>query len=171
MSDRLPFRWSVVAGLATVATAFAFGLPLPLSTLLGAVVLAVVPLKWVSHVAPDGRQPLPEQRRREGTRRELTWLSWAHDARRRTMGEAAVRQLAGHARRRLADLDIDVDDPAHAEAAARTLGSPAYEQLLAGTIQGPMSERRFARCLDAVERLADLRQHREIGATTRSTAR
>lgn len=153
----------LLSGLPIGGLAFVFGVPLHHAVLLGLVPFAAAPLLRSTQIELHDRPGVPRSPRRKGTRRELTELTRSRHRRSRGVEHEAVRQLAAAARRRLGDLGIDADDPAQGDAARRALGSLAHGVLITRSSQPPIPERTFARCLDAVDRLADGRREREVG--------
>jgi hypothetical protein len=132
------------------------GMPGLQAMLIGAVAVIVA---GITRFPPDGYAdefpdpPTPERDR--GARREVFRLSWNVAGRQDRVGSTLVGRLQQIARRRLADHDLRLDDPADRDRVIELLGARSYRMLT----QPPGSEAgsgTFTTALAAVERLADV---------------
>jgi hypothetical protein len=148
---------------ATVAVAALAGLgawAVGVAGVQSAVVAAVVATVGAGHSLLSRSEPAQgslrrrHQAARQGTRHEVTRLSWTLTGRQGVVATRTVQRLRVLAERRLAHLGVDVADPRHAGAASALLGEGAYSVLIADPSQ-PVGYRAFVRCVAAVERLDD----------------
>lgn len=158
MSD---LRGPAAATAAVAALAAAGSWAAGLGAAPSAMVAWVVAITGAGHVVVSRHQPerawprRGEERRRHGTRREVSRLSWNLAGRRRPVPAPTCQRLRVLAARRLDRLGVDLDDPGEAGRARALLGASAYGVLIADPSQ-PVDQAAFLRCVAAVERLDDL---------------
>jgi hypothetical protein len=118
--------WRPVAGLLVGAVAaWAAGLSVPTSVLLGLLVAAGVLLLTRLDGTPDPGWERERSARRHGARGEVQDLAWAMVGRDGRIGERVLRRLREVARRRLARHGLTLEDPA----AEQLLGTRALRTL------------------------------------------
>lgn len=166
MTKRPPWRRAAVWGFLAGSLLFVAGLPLPNALVLGLAVIAVSLVLDAARLEQHDRPELPRHPRREGSRPELARLSRHAERRARGPNDEAVRRLRAVARRRLADISVEVEHPDHAARARALLGGAAFDTLFRAPQATRMSDRRFSRCIDAVESLADHRREHGTGPST-----
>lgn len=146
--------WTFVLSAVTAAASWWVGVGWPQVLLLvsaittaGAVALAL------GHVDEDPMlPPLEATGRSEGTRREVSRLSWSLAGADNRVGDRPYRRLRAIAAHRLALRGIDLTDPAGDDAARALLGPVGYQQLV-GESWSPPTQRVFADCISLLERL------------------
>jgi hypothetical protein len=166
MTDKRARRRSVLWGFAAGGLLYVIGAPLSHAVLVALAIVATGPVLHAASIELLDRPEVPRHLRREGSRRELAKLTRYRGRRSRVTDEEAVRRLRAVARRRLADLHLDVDVPEHAPAVLRLLGPLPYGVLIARTGPPHIHDRLFSHCVDAVEALARRRQESEAGQAT-----
>lgn len=166
MNQRPPWARAAIWGFLTGGLLFVAGLPLPNALVVGLSVIAARFVLDAARLELHDRPEVPRHPRHEGARPELARLGRHAERRSRGPNDEAVRRLRAVARRRLADLGIEVEDPDHAAPARALLGSTAFDALFGAPDAVRMSDRRFGRCIDVVAWLADHRRERIIGAST-----
>lgn len=156
MTDRERTRSGLAWSLATAAifsgTAWAIGVSIVQSVLIAAAICAI---GACISLAPTGQTlAWPERNRagNDGTRREVSRLSWAMIGRDDRVSEASLRRLQQVALRRLAMRGIDGTDPDQQAAAQSALGTFCYQHLFAPT-GGPPRYDQFVRCVTELEKL------------------
>ena len=132
--------------LATVFVQHAIGLDLAHAVLV-LVVAAAVTIMLVAqpsiHAPQWPREPVD---RRDGARDRISALSWAFMTRDERVSVRGLQAVRDAATVRLALHGVDLDDPAHADAARELLGTGPYTIL---TAQGPPpSMDQLGRCID-----------------------
>lgn len=155
--ERRRRRKVVQASLLAVAVwgvAWAVGVSFVQSLLLSTVVTTVGAVLVALDDLDDepGLPPLEGSGRSEGTRREVSRLSWAMAGAGNRVGGVPYRRLRAIANHRLLQRGIDLGQPDGQQAARELLGPVGFTQLVAETA-GPPSERVFATCLSLVEAL------------------
>lgn len=148
--------WTLVLAVLMAGLSWAVGVSWFQSLLLftgvttvGAAVLAL------DHLDDDAQlPPLDPAGRSEGTRREVSRLSWALAGADNRVGDRPYRRVRAIAAHRLAMRGIDVSELSGEGAARALLGSVGYDQLVAETA-APPTQRTFAACLTLLERLDD----------------
>lgn len=163
--EKRPWRRSALWGFLAGGLMFVIGAPLPHSILVGLAILVAGPVLDAASIELHDRPEVPRRLRREGSRHELAKLTRYRGRRSRGPDEEAIRRLRTIARRRLADLGVEVDDPAQVPRARQLLGSFPYGVLLAQPSAPRISDRHFSHCIRAVEALARHRRDRVAGAT------
>jgi hypothetical protein len=163
MAERRSWRRPAFWGFAAGGLLFVIGAPLPHAILTALAVVATGPALHAASIELHDRPDVPHHLRREGSRRELAKLTRYRGRRTRGTDDEAVRRLRTVARRRLADLGVDADDPADRVEAGRLLGQLAYGVLLDPPASRPVPDRHFSRCIDAVDALGRHRQDRAAG--------
>ncbi len=166
MNQRPPWRPAAIWGFLAGGLLFVTGLALPNALVVGLAVIAARFMLDAARLELHDRPEVPRHPRREGARPQLARLGRHAERRARGPNDEAVRRLRAVARRRLADLGADVEDPAQTTRAGALLGPTAFDALFGAPNAVRMSHRRFNRCIDAVESLADHRRERITGAST-----
>ena len=161
--DYRPFVFGPVAGLVL----WALGLHPPDALIAGLVVLVLTTVLVSLDVGEDDDWVEGRTEESDGTRREISALTWSFVGRDGRVSETAVRRLRAVATRRLARLGVVVpgglrqpgsttpapDDPEEHRERARTLLGDRAWRLLTGPGGLLPSLADVAHCIDAIERL------------------
>jgi len=164
MTHRRNAAWAAGAALAIGAVGMAW----PDAALVGLVVLVVLAVVTEVRAAagradPALRWPRARPPAGDGTRREVSMLTWAFGGRPGTVSEEAVRRLRADATRRLARHGVVLPEglnartartaaPADVARARSLLGALPWSVLTSpGGVMPTLAE--TARCVEAVERL------------------
>ncbi|MEO8906950.1 MAG: hypothetical protein ABI310_02625 [Microbacteriaceae bacterium] len=153
-----PLRRRVIGLLITavVAAALAWytGMDAWHAALVAAVVIALG-LSWqLLPDAPASTWPLEVQARADGTRGDVTRLSWTLRTRRGRVQSGALIRIRLLAARRLEPHELNLDDPADAAAVTRLIGASAYRTLRPNPASLPTFYQ-VQRCLDGLTHLVD----------------
>ncbi len=148
--------WTFVLAVVTAGLSWAVGVSWAQSLLLFTAVTTVGAAVFALDQLDDDSQlpPLDPTGRSEGTRREVSRLSWALAGADNRVGDRPYRRVRAIAAHRLAMRGIDPSDPAGEEAARALLGPMGFDQLVAETTSPP-TQRTFAACITLLERLDD----------------
>lgn len=162
---RRVITWTVVSAVLLGGLAWALGVSLIQSVLLAlaASVVGAGCLAVSGVVTEPTLPPLQDSDQAEGTRREVSRLSWALGGRDRA-GAVPYRRLRAIATHRLALRWIDPATPEGDQAARELLGPLGYTQLVAESNAAPSVDV-FAACVALLERLDET-----SGVTAGSTA-
>ncbi|MEV8265529.1 hypothetical protein [Microbacterium sp. NPDC077057] len=136
----------IAAGLLVVM--LTFGVPAPFAVAWTLILLAIVAATRQAFVDEVVVWP-PEAPRVEGRGSDVSRLAWAINTRTGVAGHVVVRRVQGVVRRRLAHLDLDLDDPQDHPRIDAVLGDGVRASLHAREVQRVDIER----VLDALDRI------------------
>jgi phage shock protein PspC (stress-responsive transcriptional regulator) len=143
----LPAAAGVLAGLA-----WYIGMDLWHACVIAAVVLALGLLWLTVPDSPPGVWPREESAKDEGTRHDVTRLSWSLRTRRGRVRADALTRIRLLSAGRLAPYGIDMDDAHDRDALVRLIGERAYRTLRPTPQRLPYFHD-IERCLDALSGL------------------
>jgi hypothetical protein len=168
---RQRIAWTAALAFVLAVASWAIGVTVLQSVLLASVV-AAVGAAIIALDRLDGEPTLPPLDavgRSEGTRREVSRLSWAMAGPDNRVGGIPYRRLRAIAVDRLRLRGVDVTDPAGDQAARELLGPLGYQHLLAEAA-APPTQRVFQSCIALLERLDGAATATEPAHVTHSSA-
>jgi hypothetical protein len=146
--------YTVVMALVMAGLSWAIGVTVIQSLLLATGVTMVGAIVGSSIALDDeiGLPPLDETGRNEGTRREVSRLSWVMAGQDNRVGDVPYRRLRAIAVNRLGLRGIDVAEEAGQQAARELLGQQGYAMLVEEATRTP-TQRSFQEGIALLERL------------------
>ena len=147
-------RLTLIVAIGTPVLAAAcwyFGSDVPHALVIA---LSITTLGLIWAAAPAGEEPAwpNDIRPDQPGRRDVAELSWWLHSRRGRVDDTALRRVRALTSTRLANLGLDLADPAHRAAIERLIGADAYAALRADW-RRPPPLRSVVRCLDALDTL------------------
>jgi hypothetical protein len=144
--------WSAIAGAAVAALLWYLGVEVYFSIALGLLIVALCVVWAAFRGSATVPWPITEQAPTAGTRSDVARLAWAFRTHRGSVREPAIRAVRELASRRLARHGLDLAAEADRDKIVATIGSAAYDALVAPGGILP-SAAALSACLDALDAL------------------